>query len=245
LQPPVGFTLNATHWPKFYAKTLAGAKYANKKWFKSVPNRPEKNKFQVGQKLEAVDKKNPYLICCATVGAVNEKEETLHVEFDGWKGAFDYWCPYDSRDIFPVGWCAKSDHPLQPPGQKHYPGKAKINLNIPHSSPELNIKSSPSSISPAGNSIHSGLKKYSPVNGDTLNSTADKKKISITSPSTPLSAPLTPQVPIAPTAPSLPPLPSVTIYIKVHRSKCNNLGPYLDPLIFSSSSRSVWSGPSA
>ena len=45
-------------------------------------------------------------------------EETVHVEFDGWKGAFDYWCRYDSRDIFPVGWCAKSDHPLQPPGQK-------------------------------------------------------------------------------------------------------------------------------
>ena len=116
---------------------------------------------------------------------------------------------------------------------QHYPGKAKINLNIPHSSPELNIKSSPSSISPAasGNSIHSGLKKYSPVNGDTLNSTADKKKISITSPSTPLSAPapLTPQAPVANPAPTLPPLPSVTIYIKVHRSKCNNLGPYLDP----------------
>ena len=45
-------------------------------------------------------------------------EETIFVTFDGWKGAFDYWCRYDSRDIFPVGWCAKTDHPLQPPGQK-------------------------------------------------------------------------------------------------------------------------------
>jgi hypothetical protein len=25
----------------------------------------------VGMKLEAVDKKNPHLICCATIGAVN------------------------------------------------------------------------------------------------------------------------------------------------------------------------------
>jgi len=42
--------------------------------------------------------------------------------FDGWKGAFDYWCRYDSRDIFPAGWCALSGHPLQPPGQKcQYP----------------------------------------------------------------------------------------------------------------------------
>ena len=73
LQPPVGFTLNATHWPKFYAKTLAGAKCAKKIWFKSVPHKPEKNRFKVGQKLEAVDKKNPYLICCATIGDVNEK----------------------------------------------------------------------------------------------------------------------------------------------------------------------------
>ena len=85
--------------------------------------------------------------------------------FDGWKGAFDYWCRYDSRDIFPVGWCAASNHPLQPPGQKvnflelfctslvirllvilieHmpifsrykifqlYPGKAKINVDVPN-----------------------------------------------------------------------------------------------------------------
>lgn len=33
-------------------------------------------------------------------------------------GAFDYWCRYDSRDIFPVGWCASTCHPIQPPGQK-------------------------------------------------------------------------------------------------------------------------------
>ena len=45
-------------------------------------------------------------------------EETIFVTFDGWKGAFDYWSRYDTRDIFPVGWCARSDHPLQPPNQK-------------------------------------------------------------------------------------------------------------------------------
>lgn len=77
LQPPVGFTLNATHWPKFHDKTLAGASYAKKIWFKTVPQRPKKNKFKVGQKLEAIDKKNPHLICCATVGAINEKGTTI------------------------------------------------------------------------------------------------------------------------------------------------------------------------
>lgn len=67
-------------------------------------------------KLEAVDRKNPQLMCPATVGTVNGDQ--LHITFDGWKGAFDYWCRYDSRDIFPVGWCAKTNHPLQPPGHK-------------------------------------------------------------------------------------------------------------------------------
>lgn len=57
------------------------------------------------------------MICCATVDAI--KDDDIHVTFDGWRGAFDYWCRYDSRDIFPVGWCAKSCHPLQPPGQKN------------------------------------------------------------------------------------------------------------------------------
>lgn len=49
-------------------------------------------------------------------GAVNG--DSIFVTFDGWKGAFDYWCRYDSRDIFPVGFCATVGHPLQPPGQK-------------------------------------------------------------------------------------------------------------------------------
>lgn len=98
--------------------------------------------FQIGQKLEAVDKKNPQLICCATVDAI--KDDQIHVAFDGWRGAFDYWTRYDSRDskqrfssfpiystfhlshlifdiftVFPVGWCTRSCHPVQPPGHRN------------------------------------------------------------------------------------------------------------------------------
>ena len=80
------------------------------------PATPEGNKFKTGMKLEAVDHKNPYLICPATVGEV--KENMFFVQFDGWKGATDYWCEYDSRDIFPVGWCAATLHPLQHPGKR-------------------------------------------------------------------------------------------------------------------------------
>lgn len=67
-------------------------------------------------KLEAVDRKNPHFICPATVGALRGVE--VLVTFDGWRGAFDYYCRYDSRDIFPVGWCTLTGDNLQPPGAK-------------------------------------------------------------------------------------------------------------------------------
>ncbi|KAH9493103.1 Polycomb protein scmh1, partial [Bulinus truncatus] len=116
LQPPLGFRMNSSSWPGFLQKTLNGAKLAPDHCFKKEPSTPKRNMFQVGQKLEAVDRKNPALICPATVGAVNDDQ--IHVTFDGWRGAFDYWCRYDSRDIFPVGWCESSGHPLQSPGVK-------------------------------------------------------------------------------------------------------------------------------
>lgn len=116
LQPPLGFCKNPTLWPSFLQKTLTGAERAPENCFKKEPSNPKTNEFKVGMKLEAVDRKNPQLICPATIGAV--KGEEVHVTFDGWRGAFDYWTKRDSRDLFPVGWCALSGHPLQPPGQK-------------------------------------------------------------------------------------------------------------------------------
>lgn len=117
LQPPLGFRRNASSWPSFLQQTLIDAQLAPAASFYKEPRTPKTNLFQVGHKLEAVDKKNPQLICCATVSEL--KDNMIHVTFDGWRGAFDYWCRYDSRDIFPVGWCAKTCHPIQPPGQKN------------------------------------------------------------------------------------------------------------------------------
>ncbi|XP_067633541.1 polycomb protein Scm [Eurosta solidaginis] len=116
LQPPLGFRMNASSWPGYLCKILNNAMVAPEEIFQPEPKGPSDNLFKVGQKLEAVDKKNPQLICCATVDAI--KDDQIHVTFDGWRGAFDYWCSYDSRDIFPVGWCARSCHPMQPPGHK-------------------------------------------------------------------------------------------------------------------------------
>jgi len=202
LQPPMGFTLNATSWPKFLAKTLKDAVYCSYKCFKKEPSGPKVNKFSVGQKLEAVDKKNPHLICCATVGAVNG--DMIHVTFDGWKGAFDYWCRFDFRDIFPAGWCSSSGHPLQPPGQKAYPGKARINLSL--SSP-----GSPNSVpstSPRGPSL--------PI----LGSVSPRKSPESRSGQSPKTSHT------ADTSSSSTPL-EVTIFVtQPHKGGC---GPYLDP----------------
>ncbi|XP_017278864.1 sex comb on midleg-like protein 2 isoform X2 [Kryptolebias marmoratus] len=114
LQPPLGFRMNASSWPMFLLRTLNGAEMAPVSAFKKEPQRPPQNSFKPGMKLEAVDKKNPYLICPATIGEVRGDE--VFIMFDGWRGAFDYWCKYDSRDIFPVGWCSLTKHSLQPPG---------------------------------------------------------------------------------------------------------------------------------
>ncbi|KAK3096944.1 hypothetical protein FSP39_005008 [Pinctada imbricata] len=138
LMPPLGFCKNPSSWPSFLQKTLNGAAVAPDHCFKKEPPLPKSNEFKVGMKLEAVDRKNPQLICPATVGSINKDQ--IHVTFDGWRGAFDYWTRYDSRDIFPVGWCAKSGHSLQPPGQKAGPiqvkGKVKEpSLSVPIPSP--------------------------------------------------------------------------------------------------------------
>uniref|UniRef100_A0A665W0K4 SAM domain-containing protein n=1 Tax=Echeneis naucrates TaxID=173247 RepID=A0A665W0K4_ECHNA len=114
LQPPLGFRMNASSWPMFLLRTLNGAEMAPATAFKKEPPRPPQNNFKAGMKLEAVDKKNPHLICPATIGEV--KGDEVFIMFDGWRGAFDYWCKCDSRDIFPVGWCSLTKHSLQPPG---------------------------------------------------------------------------------------------------------------------------------
>lgn len=132
LQPPLGFRMNASSWPMFLLRTLNGAEMAPVAAFKKEPPRPPQNSFKPGMKLEAVDKKNPYLICPATIGEVRGDE--VFIMFDGWRGAFDYWCKYDSRDIFPVGWCGLTKHPLQPPGN---------NVSLSKSLPALS-SSSPS-----------------------------------------------------------------------------------------------------
>ncbi|XP_059536507.1 sex comb on midleg-like protein 2 isoform X4 [Myotis daubentonii] len=114
LQPPLGYKMRTLSWPMFVSRTLDGSEMAPATFFKEEPPKPPLNNFKVGMKLEAVDKKNPDMICPATIGGVRGDE--VHITFDGWSGAFDYWCKYYCRDIFPVGWCRLAGDVLQPPG---------------------------------------------------------------------------------------------------------------------------------
>ena len=64
-------------------------------------------------KLEAVDRKNPDLICGATVTNVIGNYFLVH--FDEWDDSYDYWCQDDCPYIHPVGWCAENGKKLNTP----------------------------------------------------------------------------------------------------------------------------------
>ncbi|KAK3522678.1 hypothetical protein QTP86_029156 [Hemibagrus guttatus] len=71
--------------------------------------------FRVGMKLEAVDKKNPSLVCVSSIRDMVESRLLVH--FDGWDESYDYWCDVTSPYIHPVGWCQENGRTLTtPPG---------------------------------------------------------------------------------------------------------------------------------
>lgn len=74
--------------------------------------------FEVGMKLEAVDKRNPILIRVATVKSVQENQICIH--FDGWSESYDFWVDDDCPDLHPPGWCGRTGHALQPPVCKYH-----------------------------------------------------------------------------------------------------------------------------
>lgn len=71
------------------------------------------NNFIVGMKLEAIDPENCSLFCVCTV--VSIMGYRLNLSFDGYGSAYDFWLNADSMDIFPPGWCTKTNRILQPP----------------------------------------------------------------------------------------------------------------------------------
>ncbi|XP_065390263.1 lethal(3)malignant brain tumor-like protein 4 isoform X7 [Macaca fascicularis] len=132
---PVGWcekTKHELHIPKGYRKDkfvwmdyLKACKLQNapKKLFRNrSPNGPMPKEFQVGMKLEAVDRKNPSLVCVATIADI--VEDRLLVHFDNWDDSYDYWCDVNSPYIQPVGWCQENGRTLIAP--QGYPNPEKF-----------------------------------------------------------------------------------------------------------------------
>ena len=69
--------------------------------------------FEIGHRLEVVDKRNQILIRAATIVDVESHAVTVH--FDGWSDVYDYMIDDDSFDLHPCGFCEKTGHPFCPP----------------------------------------------------------------------------------------------------------------------------------
>ncbi|GAA6089666.1 lethal(3)malignant brain tumor-like protein 4, partial [Tachysurus ichikawai] len=50
------------------------------------------------------------------------------VHFDGWNSKFDFWVDSDLPDLHPVGWCARTGHPLEPPLTNAGPSDLKSSM---------------------------------------------------------------------------------------------------------------------
>ncbi|XP_058418654.1 lethal(3)malignant brain tumor-like protein 1 [Diceros bicornis minor] len=111
LQPPKGYKEEEFSWSQYLRSTRAQA--APKHLFVSQSHSPPPLGFQVGMKLEAVDRMNPSLVCVASVTDVVDSRFLVH--FDDWDDTYDYWCDPSSPYIHPVGWCQKQGKTLTPP----------------------------------------------------------------------------------------------------------------------------------
>ncbi|XP_029187358.2 lethal(3)malignant brain tumor-like protein 3 isoform X1 [Acropora millepora] len=107
LNPPNDDDFHTFNWDQYLKST--GSLAASKHFFKTraLPS------FQVGQKLEAVDKRNPSMVRAATVAEVNDYR--LRIHFDGWDDIYDDWFEAESFDLYPCGWCERTGHPLETP----------------------------------------------------------------------------------------------------------------------------------
>ncbi|XP_056130032.1 lethal(3)malignant brain tumor-like protein 1 [Lampris incognitus] len=120
LYTPKGCKEEEFTWTNYLRMTKA--QVAPKELFASPGRTGLQCGFEVGMKLEAVDRMNPSLICVATVTDVVDNRFLVH--FDNWDDTYDYWCDASSPYIHPIGWCQERNLPLTPP--QDYPDLARF-----------------------------------------------------------------------------------------------------------------------
>uniref|UniRef100_A0A3B3SUZ4 L3MBTL histone methyl-lysine binding protein 4 n=1 Tax=Paramormyrops kingsleyae TaxID=1676925 RepID=A0A3B3SUZ4_9TELE len=109
LHPPKGSKDEEFSWEQY--EQTCDILVAPKTLFKKQT--PSISSFQVSMKLEAVDRKNPCLVCVASVADVIDHRFLVH--FDNWDDTYDYWCDPSSPHVHPVGWCQERGRPLTAP----------------------------------------------------------------------------------------------------------------------------------
>ncbi|XP_035378264.1 lethal(3)malignant brain tumor-like protein 1 isoform X2 [Electrophorus electricus] len=119
LYTPKGCKEEEFSWASYLKLTKAQA--APEELFASPGKIDKACGFEVGMKLEAVDRMNPSLICVATVTDIVGSRFLVH--FDNWDDTYDYWCDAQSPYIHPIGWCQERDLPLTPPQDYPDPGR--------------------------------------------------------------------------------------------------------------------------
>ncbi|KAF0045389.1 hypothetical protein F2P81_001918 [Scophthalmus maximus] len=106
---PKGCKDGEFNW-SMYVKNCRG-QLAPKHLFKSLNTSVTPSGFRAGMKLEAIDRKNPSLICVATIAAVVDNRLLIH--FDNWDDTCDASSPY----IHPVGYCEEAELTLTTPAE--------------------------------------------------------------------------------------------------------------------------------
>uniref|UniRef100_A0A8C0GQE8 SAM domain-containing protein n=1 Tax=Chelonoidis abingdonii TaxID=106734 RepID=A0A8C0GQE8_CHEAB len=119
LLSPKGYKEGEFNWVLYLKNCKAQA--APKNLFKTFSTPVTPSGFRMGMKLEAVDKKNPSLMCVATIADTLDNRLLIH--FDNWDESYDYWCDASSPYIRPVGYCQETGTPLTTP-----PGMLKAGL---------------------------------------------------------------------------------------------------------------------
>ncbi|XP_014195157.1 lethal(3)malignant brain tumor-like protein 1 isoform X2 [Haplochromis burtoni] len=120
LHTPKGCKEEEFTWTNYLRMTKA--QVAPKELFASPGRIDVKCGFEIGMKLEAVDRMNPSLICVATITDVVDDRFLVH--FDNWDDTYDYWCDSSSPYIHPIGWCQERNLPLTPP--QDYPDQGRF-----------------------------------------------------------------------------------------------------------------------
>lgn len=106
LEPPKGIAMDDFDWGRYLVETKSVAAPAilftcptdDREKFAAVVS----TGFNVGMKLEAVDKANNNLVCVASIKDILNDHLLIH--FDGWDDSYDYWAHYTSSLIHPINW---------------------------------------------------------------------------------------------------------------------------------------------